>query len=133
MDKLKNYMITFMRGRYGGDHLNSALIIIGFSFLIINVFLNNSALSILVNIIMLYALYRGFSKNIWARQKENMRFLEITKDLRCNFKLIKYNFTDKESKYFICPNCKQMVKVPRGKGKIEIRCPRCNTKFDRKS
>lgn len=133
MNKFKNVLIEFMRGRYGGDQLNNALITLGFVFWIINIFLRNPALMMLVNIIMIYSLFRSFSKKIWTRQKENMRFLELTKNLRCGIKVNKLNMTDKTSKYFICPNCKQMVKVPRGKGKIEISCPRCNTKFDRKS
>ncbi|NLC96569.1 MAG: hypothetical protein GX675_03255 [Erysipelotrichaceae bacterium] len=133
MNKLKETFNDIMKGRYGSDHLNVVLVGVGFIFWIINLFLKNSALVLLTNIMVIYALYRSLSKNIWIRQKENLRFLDLTKNFRNKLKIFKLNLTDKNFKYFICPNCKQMVKVPKGKGKIEISCPRCNTKFDRRS
>lgn len=32
--------------------------------------------------------------------------------------------------YYYCPNCKQQVRVPAGKGKVRITCPRCEHKFE---
>ena len=131
--KLRMLLYNFKRGRYGNDFLNFTLLIISLIFWMINIFLQNVALSFLINCLLIYCTYRSLSKNIWTRQKENNRFLEATKDIRTNYKVVKMNFYDKKSKYFICPNCKQIVKVPKGKGKIEISCPRCRNKFDRKS
>ena len=40
---------------------------------------------------------------------------------------------DKEHKYFTCPNCKTVCRVPRGKGKIVITCPKCGGEIRGKS
>ncbi len=133
MNKFKEQLIHFMRGRYGGDLLNNVLLWVLVIFQVLNIFLKNPALHLLINMIFVYALYRIMSKNIWARQKENLRFLDLTKDIRNRFKVIERNSKDKDYKCFICPNCKQMVKVPRGKGRIVISCPRCKSNFDRRS
>ena len=35
--------------------------------------------------------------------------------------------------FFRCPSCKEVVRVPRGKGKIRITCPRCGYAFEKKT
>ena len=74
MNKFKEQLIHFMRGRYGGDLLNNVLLWVLVIFQVLNIFLKNPALHLLINMIFVYALYRIMSKNIWARQKENLRF-----------------------------------------------------------
>lgn len=32
--------------------------------------------------------------------------------------------------YYYCPSCKQQVRVPAGKGKVRVTCPRCGEKFE---
>ena len=68
-----------------------------------------------------YAL-RAFSRDLDKRSRENRRFLTL-----------KSRITDRKNRYFRCPNCSQTVRVPRGRGKICIRCPKCSEKFIRKS
>lgn len=118
------------RGRYGSDQLNTALII---SVLALSVV--NNLLYILIHSTLLYGilstLYIGivilvfcrmFSKSIYRRQAENQKWLNFLKRIK-----------DRNHKYFRCPHCKQRVRVPRHKGKINIRCPRCGEKFIRKT
>ncbi len=133
MNKIKNNIIRFMRGRYGNDQFNNIIVIFSLFFAFLNIFIANPILAIVSYALLFYAIYRMFSKDIWARQKENMVYLENTKSIRMRINLFKRNLTDKQYKYFICPSCKQMVRVPRYKGKIEISCPKCHRKFDRKS
>lgn len=95
--------------------------------------MENPILTIVSYASLIYAIYRMFSKDIWTRQKENIAYLDNTRFIRIRINLLKRNLTDKHNKYFICPSCKQMVRVPRNKGKIEIKCPKCHQKFDRKS
>ena len=116
----------FMEGRYGTDKLNIAILLLGLglsvlSFLIILPF-TKILLCIASYILMGIAIFRCLSRNIYKRYRENLRFLMLLD-----------RFKDKEHRYFICPKCRQPVRVPRGKGKIAITCPKCREKFIRKS
>ena len=120
----------FMSGRYGSDQLNIALILLVLALSLINnllyVILGSkflySLLSFLYTCVVCFAFYRMFSKNIPLRQLENQKWLNLWTRLK-----------DRNHRYFRCPHCKQRVRVPRHKGKINIRCPRCGVKFIRKT
>ena len=79
-------------------------------------------LSVIVYGLLIYSFFRMFSRNIYKRQRENRRFTQLWMRLK-----------DRNNRYFRCPNCKQTVRVPRGRGKICIRCPKCGEKFTRKT
>lgn len=125
----------FMYGRYGTDQLNMALLVTAVAVSMVNsllsVFLRsttiysaviNPLLYLLVMGLLGYELFRTFSRNIYARQKENRWFRQLWSRLR-----------DRSNRYFRCPRCKQMVRVPKGRGKISIRCPKCGERFIRKT
>ena len=134
LNKFKNAMYRFMQGRYGADQFNNFLLMIALILALLNsLFIRSAFFGLFVDAILFYSLFRMFSRNIWKRQKENLKYMEITRPVRSRFNLIKRNATDKEHRYFVCPNCKQTVRVPRGRGKIEITCPRCKAKFEKKS
>lgn len=133
MEKIKDNIMRFLRGRYGNDQFNNFIILFSLLFAFLNIFMENPILTIISYASLVYAIYRMFSKDIWTRQKENIAYLDNTRFIRIRINLLKRNLTDKHNKYFICPSCKQMVRVPRNKGKIEIKCPKCHQKFDRKS
>ena len=80
------------------------------------------ALSLLSYVLMIWAIFRTFSRNTYKRYQENRRFLLFLDRIK-----------DREHKYFHCPKCRQPVRVPKGKGKIAISCPKCREKFIRKS
>lgn len=125
-DGMKRGWSRFMQGRYGSDKLNSALIWMAFG-----AFLISSLIPVpLVKLIVLpiyygllgWAVFRMLSRNTYKRYRENCRYLRFLDRLR-----------DREHKYFDCPRCHQPVRVPRGKGKIAIHCPKCQEKFIRKT
>ena len=124
-----------MYGRYGSDQLNMALLVFAVLVSLINsvlaIFLRGSKiyggivapiLSVIVYGLLIYSFIRMFSRNIYKRQRENRRFTQFWVRLK-----------DRSNRYFRCPNCKQTVRVPRGRGKICIRCPKCGEKFTRKT
>lgn len=123
---------VMMAGRNGLDKLSMVLIV---SALVINAFSMFSPYLILFSILVLaYALWRVFSKNLAKRRSENYRFTRIWGDINDSFK--KWQFRrhqSKQYKFFNCPGCKSKLRVPRGKGKISITCPRCGLKFSKKS
>ena len=123
-----------MLGRYGSDQFNVFLVILAIVLMILNLFfIRNSFLSAIVWLILIYSLYRIYSRNIYRRRAENDKYLSIIQPIQKRISMIKKNRVDHEHKYFLCPECKQTVRVPRGHGKITITCPKCSHKFDKKS
>lgn len=124
----------FMVGRYGADQLGRVLMFVSLAFLILSFFPFLKFSYLIALVILGYTYFRMFSRNIQKRSAENQRYLNW-----------KYSFAVKKDKrrkhreqakiyhFFHCPGCKQKVRVPRGKGKICITCPKCKTEFTRKS
>ncbi len=116
----------FMEGRYGTDRLNMAILGTGFVVCIVSMFIPVPAVNLILTCVsyalMIWAICRTLSRNTYKRYQENRKFLQVFDRLK-----------DREHKYFECPKCRQMVRVPRGKGKISITCPKCREKFVRKS
>ena len=134
MNKFQNAIYQFMLGRYGSDQFNVFLVILAIVLMILILFfIRNSFLSAIVWLILIYSLYRIYSRNIYRRRAENDKYLSIIQPIQKRISMIKKNREDHEHKYFLCPECKQTVRVPRGHGKITITCPKCSHKFDKKS
>ncbi len=133
MNKIRNTLQKFFYNKYGADQFGLALV--GFSLIssILATMTRFLFFSLLSMIIMGYALFRMFSKNYVKRRIENDKYLEIKKVITRSFKVIKMNITDHSYHYYLCPNCHQMVRVPRGRGKILITCPSCKKRFEKKS
>ena len=124
----------FMYGRYGGDHLNLALMIFGLVLAFIASFTGFWPLNVLSYALYFYAIFRMFSKNISARQKEYYSFLKVWTPVQKWFRIKKTAFLErKQYKYFRCPNCHQYLRAPRGRGKILVTCQRCRKEFNQKT
>ncbi|MFR7832590.1 MAG: hypothetical protein ACLU3F_15445 [Blautia wexlerae] len=118
--KIGDGLRRFMAGRYGSDRLNQCLLGAALVLILISAIGGRwvqwmSVLSLLAYIPLIWSIYRMYSRNIEARRRENTAFLRFFSRL-----------TDKQYRYFRCPGCRQVVRVPRGKGKINIRCPKCS-------
>lgn len=129
-----NWLRRVMMGRYGVDQLTWVLL--GFAVLmtLCSGIFQSSVFSILSWIVLIYGYFRIFSRNIAARQKENqalMSFWYKLKNGRTSAPKKKKDY--KNYRYYACPNCKQKLRVPKGKGKISITCPKCNTNFIKKT
>lgn len=125
---------NFMVGRYGTDQLTIALLIAGMVLTFIGDAIDLSFLTMISYVSFIASIYRVMSKNILARQKENNKFLQYWNPSK-KMLSAKYNtlISSRKYKYFKCPNCKQELRVPRGKGKIAVTCNKCSTKFTQKS
>lgn len=134
MNKLKSMLYRFMYGRYGSDQFNVFLMVLTIVLLVLNmIFFKNGFLSLLIWVILIYQIFRTYSKNIYKRRMENNKFLTLIHPFKKRANLAKKQAQDKEHRYFICPSCKQNVRVPRGKGKIVITCPKCGNKFEKRT
>lgn len=123
----------FMYGRYGSDKLCIALLVLGLAVSLIGQIIGFFPLLIVSYIIYGYALYRMLSKNITARQKEYYSFLKVWTPTVKWFKMRKTIWSERKNyKYFRCPNCKQWLRAPRGRGRIEVTCQKCRKQFIKK-
>ena len=117
---------TFMVGRYGTDKLNMVILSAGLAACLVSAFVDSVKVNLLLTGIsyglMIWALYRSFSRNTYKRYQENRKFLQFFDRLK-----------DREHRYYDCPKCRQVVRVPRGKGKIAITCPKCKERFVKKT
>lgn len=130
----KNKMMQFMQGRYGADQMGQMLSAVSMVFLIISLFSRNQAWFLLAVIGIVYNYFRMFSKNISKRYAENQKYLKMTAGIRRKLASWKSQLAQRKIYHiYRCPGCKQKIRVPRGRGKIKIRCPKCNTRFVKKS
>ena len=126
MNRIKNWFQQFMAGRYGTDKLNSVILWTGVGIVLVAAFIPVPVINLLLHIVayglMGIALFRTFSRNTYKRYQENRKFLMLLDRLK-----------DREHRHFECPRCRQPVRVPRGKGKIAITCPKCAEKLIKKT
>ena len=126
MNRFKQWLQRLMMGRYGTDKLNMWILGGGLVLCIISIFIAFPPVNLLLTAgsyaLMIWAIFRTFSRNTYKRYRENRRFLMMLDRIK-----------DRDHRYFDCPKCRQPVRVPRGKGKIMITCPKCKEKFQRKT
>ena len=123
----------FMYGRNGTDQLSFALIIAGFACYVLYVFTRSRLLYLFSLVFYGIALFRTLSKNINARRIENQKFLTFWYKVKNWWVVIKADFEERKIyKHFKCPSCGQKIRIPRGRGKVEVRCPKCSNRFIKK-
>lgn len=123
-----------MYGRYGTDDFNRFLLLVAIVLILVDFFLNSVVLSALTLALMIYALWRAFSKNIAARERENKKFEEISKAPKAQISLWSKQWKNRKTMlYFKCKGCGQVLSVPKGKGTLRVVCPKCKTETRKKS
>lgn len=137
------------QGRYGSDQLNRVLGITAVCIALASMFLHYDspvryAFSALSTVCIVVVVLRMFSRNFSARSRENAQFaswwVPFSAKVRGLFSggvraaRTSPTFAERRKfKYFICPQCAQRLRVPRGKGKLRVTCTRCGNKFEIKS
>lgn len=124
--KISGGIRRFMEGRYGTDRLNLVLLVTALVLIFVYSFLGNGILRLalwaLSYGLTIWAVVRSLSRNTYKRFEENRKFLQFFDQIK-----------DRQHRYYNCPRCHQRVRVPRGKGKISITCPKCREKFVKKT
>ena len=138
--KIGNAIVRFMYGRNGMDQLNRALFWVYIALWLAGSILSVMGLDVLSAIfnVVLYVLlvvivFRMLSKNLYKRREENSKFLQKTWKIRSQIGGAKARHADKDHKYFTCKQCKTFCRVPVGKGKIIITCPKCHAQIQAKT
>lgn len=122
-----------MYGRYGYDQLSWFLLILYLALYVLTLLTRLNLFYILGTVGIFFALFRIFSRNIPRRRAENAKFLQVAGPLIRWWKLHSSMRKDKDHRYFKCPNCGQQLRVPRGKGKINVTCRNCGVSFEEKT
>lgn len=135
---MRERFMRFMQGRYGVDQYSQFLVIAGVIVVLLSsvipIGILRSAAYIIGWVMVIYAYVRIFSRNISKRYDENQRYLAKTQKFRTWFNTQKSLMKQRKIYHiYTCPGCKQKIRVPKGKGKIEIRCPKCGATFVKKS
>ena len=129
MQKLRE----FMYGRYGTDRLSIALVAGGFVCYTLYVFTRWRILYLFSLVLYGIALFRTLSRNTGKRRTENQRFMNLWYKLKNKWIGVKADFEERKTyKHFKCPRCGQKIRIPRGRGKVEICCPKCSNRFVKK-
>ncbi len=136
--RLREAFARFMAGRYGHDHLNRALCVAILVLYVLGLFLRKVPvlgviLYYLPTVLWFVVFFRMLSRNYDQRRWENEKYLKLAGPMSRSLRRRKTQMQDREHKYFTCKNCSAVCRVPRGRGKIVITCPRCGAEIHGKS
>ena len=122
-----------MYGRYGGDQLNWALLVLYLVLWLLGGLTRFVLFPLLSWAVLILVFFRMFSRNTSKRWAENQKFLKVWNRVKGFFTSRRAEWKDMGHRYYKCPKCKSKLRVPKGKGKIQITCPVCHTEFIKKT
>lgn len=134
---MRNWLRKVMTGRYGVDEFSRFLNMTAMLSLVLSVLFNNG-LSVFFLLLsfgsLIWNYIRMFSRNTYKRRAENNAYLTIRYNLTRKVSGLKQRLQQKKYyRFYKCPKCGITTRVPKGKGKIRITCPKCGEIFQRKS
>ncbi len=144
MNDFRYRMAKFFNGRTGVDALGRTVTWVALILMLLTMITHSSIPYLLAMVCLIYSIWRMLSKNYQKRYYENAKFLEKTAGIRRHFSGLQYKFRGfvartKENyrlrkiyAYFKCPSCKQKLRAPKGRGKIQVTCSKCHTVFIKK-
>lgn len=131
---MKQWFRQFMMGRYGMDQLSMAMALCALLFMAVSQIFRIRFLYALAVALMVVMLVRSYSRNISKRRQENQRFMEYFQKAQSWARGRQQQIESrKDYRFFKCPGCGQKLRVPKGRGKICITCPKCKTELIRKT
>ena len=123
------------QSRYGPDKFSLALLWAGVILSLVNGFFMGipvvyRILRVLVLALYIFGIFRMFSRNTGRRFQENQVYLRWRFYVGEWFRNLKFRIQERRRyKIFKCPGCGQKIRIPRGHGKIQIRCRKCGREF----
>lgn len=128
----KEKLRIWMTGRYGIDELSRCIIAISLLCMLVSLAARNQIIYALAIAFLVLSYIRAFSKNYAKRYKENQLYLKYTYPIRDRCRRWKHEILmRKDYHIYRCPSCKQKIRIPRGKGRIIVTCPKCKTQFEK--
>jgi hypothetical protein len=134
---MREKMARFMAGRYGGDQLNRFVAVGGCVLLIVG-FVAGGVASLSLYCVsvagLIWTYFRMFSRNLYKRRQENERYLRVKQQMSSGVRFCKERWSQRRDyKFFTCPACHTKLRVPKGKGRINIVCRKCGNSFQGKT
>lgn len=127
-------LMEWLRGRQGPDDLAVFSVNLAIVIVLVNVFARTGWLGWVGLALVAYAMFRIQSRNLGARARENEAFLRALGPARPWVQNPRAAWAELRAyKHVRCSSCQQRVRVPRGKGRLRVTCPRCKTKFEVRS
>lgn len=131
---MRQWFSNFMNGRYGADQLSRFMLGVCLVCMVLNIFTDVQGLYTVALVLLVLCYFRMFSRNYVKRSEENQKYLDLTWKIRARFDKMKRRIVQsKDFHIYKCPSCGQKIRIPRGKGKIRITCPKCRHEFEKKS
>lgn len=125
LEKMAWKMERWMEGRNGLDDLARHLYYLGFALLVVSLFDRTGLISLLAMIVIIYAMFRAFSKKLDKRQAENAAYIAKTAGIRRRLAQYSLRFSERKQYRFVKCKCGVTLRVKRGQGTKEIICPKC--------
>ncbi len=134
---MRQKFMQFMYGRNGVDLFSRFLTYLALALLVLRLIIRGAVGNVmwyLAIAVLIYAYFRIFSRNLSKRRAENAKYYQYRTKVINGFQ----DWRDRrrqsrDFKFFRCPSCRAMLRVPRGKGRIRVTCRKCGTAFERKS
>ena len=119
-----------MQGRYGMDELSKFLMAISIVMIILASLTRNSIVNLVSFIIIGFVYVRMFSKNFYKCSLQNQKYLKLRNKITGSWQNRISRFKQRKTySFYDCPECRQKVRIPKGKGKVQITCPKCKAEF----
>lgn len=132
LEQFNRMYAVWMQERYGKDELNQFLLLVSLVPIVISLFFPKVLYVALIPVGI--AMYRWYSKDYAKRRKERDLYIHTFEDVAQWIKVQRRRWEDRKThRYFTCEVCKTVFRVPKGKGSIEVTCPKCGDKKIRKS
>lgn len=128
---IMQWLRRFMYGRYGTDSLNRFLSVVSLILLFLSMITRWTAFYLPALLLMLYTLFRSLSRNSYQRGRENQVYLQMKGKVTPVFTKIKTRYRQRKThSFFKCQSCHTTLRVPKGRGRVKITCPKCKLSFE---
>lgn len=133
-NKVKSGIQKFMIGRNGPDQLSTAMLVLSIALLLVASFTGSIVLDLLSLIGYALTIFRMFSRNISKRYEENQKYIAVKGKVKLSLSQAKVRLKNsKKYKYFRCPECKSLIRLPRNVGEVTVTCGKCRHSFKKKA
>lgn len=134
MQKFRNTLYKIMYGRYGSDEFSKFLLIFSIILFFVSSLFDSKVIYVIAMLLAIYNIFRCYSKDFAKRRQERDLYIFYKNKFASKTSLQRRKWRERKThSFFACPNCGTIVRVPKGRGKIEITCPKCNTSFIKKT